>query len=145
MAEPYTVKQPAKASMGFHPYEKMKTSDSSPWKTEQLNSIKEWVAMEKIHGANFSFTVLYTQISDHKLETDKISGTKSNPPTVLVARRGDDYLKEGECFFGVEKQGEFIEGEKEKARCVCAAVTQRMDKENIRSVTIFGELFGGLC
>ena len=61
-----------------------------------------------------------------------------------MARRGD-YLKEGELFYGVGKQKEFIEGEKEKARCVCAAVTrQRMDREKIRSVTIFGELFGGL-
>ena len=54
-------------------------------------------------------------------------------------------LRRASCHYGVGKQKEFIEREKEKARCVCAAVTrQRMDREKIRSVTIFGELFGGL-
>jgi hypothetical protein len=54
-------------------------------------------------------------------------------------------LREGEVFFGVEKQREFLEGEKEKARRVCEAVRERMDtdSEKIESVTIFGELFGG--
>ena len=56
-------------------------------------------------------------------------------------------MREGEVFFGVEKQREFLEGEKEKARRVCETVRERMDtnSEKIESVTIFGELFGGWC
>ena len=91
MAESYT-EQPVK---GFIPYEKMRpislNRSSNPRHTEKLDSIKKWVATEKIHGANFSFTVVCTQNSDHQLDT----ADKVNPPTVLVARRGD-YLKEGE-------------------------------------------------
>ena len=40
----------------FTPYEKMR--DSSVFRHNvNLGSIKKWVATEKIHGANFSFTV----------------------------------------------------------------------------------------
>ena len=54
-------------------------------------------------------------------------------------------MKEGEHFFGVLTQKEFIELEKEKARHVYTIIKQRMDSdtEQIGCVTIFGELFGG--
>lgn len=140
MAESCAVELPS--HQNFIPYEKM-SQNTVTWHSKKLDNIKKWVAMEKIHGANFSFTVVCTQTSDLQLETDK---TDANPPlTVMVARRGD-YLKEGEQFFGVETQREFLEGEKEKARRVCAAVRQRMDGDStqLQYVTIFGELFGGL-
>ena len=40
----------------FTAYEKMADS-TSIWKSKNLDHIKEWVALEKVHGANFSFTV----------------------------------------------------------------------------------------
>lgn len=139
----------------FTPYEKMGLS-TNLWDSKKLDGIKKWVAMEKIHGANFSFTVL---CRDHQMKSvkkaskfraggKKLTEASTDSLAVLVARRGG-YLREGEVFFGVEKQREFLEGEKEKARCVCEAVIirerERMgnDSEPMESVTIFGELFGG--
>ena len=140
MAECRTVEQPAQ---NFVPYEKMSLS-TKLWESKKLDSIKKWVAMEKIHGANFSFTVLCSR--DHQLKVSKSGGKKTKSPDVRVARR-NGYLREGEGFYGVEKQREFLEGEKEKAKCICEAVRERMDSdsEQIESVTVFGELFGGLC
>lgn len=40
----------------FIPYEKMAHSTLA-WYSKKMESIKQWVAMEKIHGANFSFSV----------------------------------------------------------------------------------------
>ena len=123
---------------------------TNQWETKKLDAIKRWVAMEKIHGANFSFTVLCREHQPKKASKSRAGSQRAEATTqstVLVARRGG-YLREGEVFFGVEKQREFLEGEKEKARCVCEAVIrERMDTESeqIESVTIFGELFGGWC
>lgn len=133
------------AAQNFVPYEKMGLC-TNKWDSKKLDSIKKWVAMEKIHGANFSFTVL---CRDHQLKKTSKSGSgdkKVEAQTVLVARRGG-YLREGEVFFGVEKQREFLDGEKAKAVCVYEAVRERMDSdsEQIESVMIFGELFGGWC
>ena len=131
----------------FVAYEKMGLS-TNQWDSKKLDGIKKWVAMEKIHGANFSFTVLCRDHQLKKASKSRAGGKKpgAEASTVLAARRGG-YIKEGEVFFGVEKQREFLEGEKEKARCVCEAVRERMDtdSEQIESVTIFGELFGGWC
>lgn len=126
------------ADQRFIPYEKM-AQRLSQWHSQKLDSIKKWVALEKIHGANFSFTVT-CRAQETQLEP---IGTESLA-TVMVARRGD-YLKDGEYFFGVLTQREFIELEKEKARHVCAMVRQRIDSDAhlTESVTIFGELFGG--
>lgn len=134
----------------FVPYEKM-TESTNEWVGQRLDGIKEWVALEKIHGANFSFTVVCLSTSGHRLETStdkqqRAEVPQDTPPlSVFVARRGD-YLKEGENFFGLTAQREFLELEKENAKCVCASVIQRMDNgsDKIESVTIYGELFGGL-
>ena len=129
---------------GFLPYEKMSLS-TKLWQSQRLDSIKKWVAMEKIHGANFSFTVVCRQVEAVKSSTaGKVSDKHQD--AVLVARRGD-YLKEGENFFGVTRQREFLEREKEKARSVSTMVKGKVDGDatEIESVTIFGELFGGLC
>ena len=101
----------------FVPYEKMALS-TDKWHSPKMDSIKKWVAVEKIHGANFSFSVICTQKPDCRMKTSttRDRDTKSQP-TVLVAKRGG-YLKEGEHFFGVLMQKEFIELEKEKARRV---------------------------
>ena len=133
------------AVQNFVPYEKMGLC-TNKWDSKKLDSIKKWVAMEKIHGANFSFTVLCREHQPKKDSKSRAGGKKTEVSAVLVARRGG-YLRDGEVFFGVEKQREFLEGEKEKARCVCEAVRERMDSdsEQIESVTIFGELFGGWC
>ena len=142
MAASRSLDQPLQ---NFVIYEKMGLS-TNQWDSKKLNSIKKWVAMEKIHGANFSFTVLCRDHQLKKASKFRAGGKKPGPEalTVLVAKRGG-YLREGEVFFGVEKQREFLEGEKEKARCVCEAVRERMDtdSEQIESVTTFGELFGG--
>ena len=134
-------------SFEFVAYEKMGLC-TNKWDSRKLDSIKKWVAMEKIHGANFSFTVPCRGLEPTEATKSEICGGRKTEAsmTVMVARRGG-YLREGEVFFGVEKQREFLEGEKKKARHVCEAVRERMDtdSEKIESVTIFGELFGGWC
>ncbi len=105
---------------GFIAYEKM-PEDTNCWPPRSLKSIKKWVATEKVHGANFSFTV-------------------SEAGGVRAAKRGG-YLRKGEGFFGVHRQQGFLEGEQEKARAVFSAVRERF--RDISSITVFGELFGG--
>ena len=140
MAESLTAKP-----SGFQPYEKM-TLSTNLWQSQKLDSIKKWVAMEKIHGANFSFTVVCRHVETAVKGSVAAKMINEHVDTVLMARRGD-YLKEGENFFGVTKQREFLEREKEKAKSVSTMVKRKMDggTEPIESVTIFGELFGGLC
>ena len=134
-------------SFEFVAYEKMGLC-TNKWDSRKVDSIKKWVAMEKIHGANFSFTVPCRGLEPTEATKSGRGDrkTKAAPMTVMVARRGG-YLREGEVFFGVEKQRDFLEGEKEKARRVCEAVRERMDTDSdkIEGVTIFGELFGGWC
>lgn len=136
----------------FVPYEKMTLSTNIWGESPRLDGIKKWVALEKIHGANFSFTVACPSGKDGILEAATKTASavsRVGKPTefmnVWVARRGD-YLREGENFFGVTKQRKFLEGEKEKAKCVCAMVREKMesDSQKIESVIVFGELFGGL-
>ena len=139
----------------FVPYEKM-TLSTKVWASQRLDGVKQWVAMEKIHGANFSFTVACQSVAsssrDSDTSADKVGATATSkllharPLDVYMARRGD-YLREDENFYGVMSQREFLELQKEKARCVCTSVIQRMDRagsEEITSITIVGELFGGL-
>ena len=109
-------------SAEFTVYEKM-PEDTNCWQSRKLNSIKKWVAMEKVHGANFSFT------------TD--GGGR-----VRVAKRGG-YLKDGESFFGVHRQRGFLEGEMEKTRKVFAAVLESYG--DMTDVTVYGELLGVSC
>lgn len=106
----------------FTAYEKM-PEDSNCWQSRKLDAIKKWVAMEKVHGANFSFTV------------------SCGEREVRVAKRGG-YLRKGESFFGVFRQKGFLETEQEKARELFAAVV-KMDS-GVRTITVYGELFGGM-
>lgn len=106
----------------FTAYEKM-PEDLNCWQSRKLDAIKKWVAMEKVHGANFSFTV------------------SSGERDVRVAKRGG-YLRKGESFFGVFRQKRFLETEQEKARELFAAVV-KMDS-GVRTITVYGELFGGM-
>ncbi len=106
---------------GFTTYEKM-PEDTNCWMARGLKSIKRWVATEKVHGANFSFTV-------------------SDGGGVRVAKRGG-YLREGERFFGVHRQRGFLTGEREKAQAVFRAVKELF--EDTQGITIYGELFGGI-
>lgn len=106
----------------FVEYEKM-PEDTNCWASKKLNSFKKWVALEKVHGANFSFTV------------------KCGDVDVLVAKRGA-FLTEREEFFGVWRQKGLVDEERHKARRVFAAVREL--KSGLLSVTIYGELFGGM-
>ena len=108
----------------FCPYEKMATS-SNFWPSKRLNAVKKWVALEKIHGANFSFTVL-------------ASGSEITP--VLAAKRSG-FLKPQENFFRLHKQPKLLEEEQEKARRLFEAVREM--HRDTTAVTVFGELFGG--
>jgi hypothetical protein len=48
----------AKSGNEFFPYEKMSDRlSTNPMHSKKLDSIKKWIATEKVHGANFSFTV----------------------------------------------------------------------------------------
>ena len=116
----------AKSELSFTGYEKM-GSDTNLWSTRKLDSIKQWIALEKIHGANFSFHV--SQSCDDELE-------------VKVAKR-TSYLKEGEKFYQIQKQIGLIEGEKEKAKQLYIAVNESV-APGVQVVTVFGELFGGI-
>ena len=109
----------------FHPYEKME-QDTNCWESRKLDSIKKWVALEKIHGANFSLTA-------------------TGGDVVKVARRRA-YLEDGERFFGVWDKAEFLEGEVEKAKRLFRAVFEMQGDAaggGVDAVIIFGELFGG--
>ena len=105
----------------FTAYEKM-PEDSNCWHSRKLDAVKKWIAMEKVHGANLSFSVS--------------CGAKE----VRVAKRGG-YLQKGESFFGVFRQKGFLEREQEKARKLFAAVVE-MDSD-VSAITVYGELFGG--
>lgn len=115
----------AKSEPSFTCYEKMR-SDTNFWHTRKLDSIKRWVALEKIHGANFSFTV--SKLCD---------GVE-----VKVAKRSG-YLKDSEKFFGVHQQRGFLEGEKEKAKQLFIAVSE-CHSPGVQIVCVYGELFGGM-
>lgn len=58
---------------------------------------------------------------------------------VKVARRNG--LLKNETFFGINKQPRFIEDECEKAHQL---YLQLHKKEDIKGITIYGELFGGM-
>ena len=107
----------------FVEYEKM-PEDTNCWASKKLNSLKKWVALEKVHGANFSFTV---QCGDSE---------------VHVAKRGS-LLSEKEEFFGVWRQKGLLDGEREKAKTIFGAVREL--KTGVLVVTVYGELFGGIA
>ena len=111
----------------FSPYEKMEQA-TYRWNSRKLDSIKKWVALEKIHGANFSLTV-------------------TGGGLVKAARRRA-YLEDGERFYGVWDEAGFLEGEIEKAKRLFQAVFEMQGDQaggGVDTVIIFGELFGGGC
>lgn len=105
----------------FVEYEKM-SEDTNCWVSKKLNAVKKWVALEKVHGANFSFIV-------------------QRDCSVLVAKRGA-LLTEKEDFFGVWRQKGFLDEEREKAKRIFSAAVREL-KDALTAVTIYGELFGG--
>ena len=125
----------SQAGIDFVSYEKM-SEDTNPWPSRKLNSTKQWVATEKIHGANFSFTAQY-------LHTEK-SREKKSSLVVRVAKRGG-YLKDSEYFFGVHRQEGFIGREKERVEKLFSVVGELFDSPSmsVLAVTVYGELFGG--
>ena len=56
-----------------------------------------------------------------------------------VGRRGG-FLRDDENFFGIHKQPNFVDEESDKARQLYHMVSK---KGSIKTVTIYGELFGG--
>ena len=110
----------------FKSYEKM--DESSQKYLGNLQHIKKWIVMEKIHGSNFSLTV-WPKSSNGEIG-------------VKLARR-NAYLRAEERFFKIETQLEF---QAELKACAIKAwkVLQGTDGiGQIEAMTIFGELFGG--
>ena len=114
----------------FSPYEKM-PSDTNCWSSRKLDAIKKWVALEKIHGANFSFTV-------------HASGSDGREISPSRAAKRSGFLKTGENFFRLEKHPTLLKEEGEKARRLFEDVRDNRYPDTT-SVTVFGELFGGYC
>ena len=106
--------------MKFTEFEKMSTSmgqfDIKP-EFEKM----EWIVMEKVHGANFSFHVTKDQVKP--------------------ARRRA-ILNEGESFF-CYKDGEFMKTIEQKMRMIYDEIIKRFPEKNIFQVSVYGELFGG--
>ena len=113
----------------FSPYEKMPT-DTNCWTSRKLDAVKKWVALEKIHGANFSFSAHATG-----------SGVGSETGPVLAAKRSG-FLKPEENFFKINKQPQVIAEGAERTRNLFEAV--RKEQKDASAVTVFGELFGGV-
>ncbi len=114
------------ATVSFYNYEKM-PNDTNCWVSKKLDAIKDWVALEKVHGANLSFTA-------QRSEEGAVS--------VKVARR-NAYLNEGENFFAMYQQKGFVEGEIEKVKRLFDEVCVLVEGP-VLAVTVYGELFGGM-
>ena len=113
----------------FSSYEKMATS-SKNWKGRELDAIKQWVVLEKIHGANFSVTIW-------RGEGEKVK--------VRLGKR-TSYLEEGKSFFSVERQYELREQLQTSATQLWRLVMEDDDiSDQLYAVTVFGELFGGMA
>ena len=112
---------PTASSPMFCKYEKMEES-TKLFTGREINQIKEWVALEKIHGANLSLTVW-----------SKTSDTVG----VKIARR-NDYLRDSENFFGLERQPQLLKELHDSSTRIWSNLSTKPD-----SLTIYGELFGG--
>lgn len=108
----------------FSAYEKM-VETSSQWKGKEFDSVKKWVAVEKIHGANFSLTVWKT---------------KSGRIAVKMGKRSQ-YLRAGENFFGLHSQTGLLNKMEEGAKRVFTVLEET--EGEFTSAIIYGELFGG--
>lgn len=97
----------------YHKIENLKNID-----LETLSQLKmEWVALEKVHGSNFSISV-----SEKHIEFGKRSG-----PLSLTA-----------SFFGFQT---IIEEEQKKARKCFDLISKNV--KDLEMITIYGEIFGG--
>lgn len=115
----------------FSPYEKM-ASDTNCWTSRDLDAIKKWVALEKIHGANFSFTV----------HASGSEGQEISPPR---AAKRSGFLKTGENFYRLNKHPAILEEEGKKTRRIFDSLRENdtYHYSDACAVTVFGELFGG--
>lgn len=114
-------KSTAKQKMEFSEFEKM-SGTLSRFDNCALFQKEDWIVLEKVHGANFSFHV-------------------NDEGTVKPARRRA-ILKENENFFAY-REAEFITTAPEKMKKIFAEVVKRFPNKNISQVSIWGELFGG--
>lgn len=105
-------------------------SITNHYQTEFIERIKlegkdggKWIATEKLHGANFSMWVNATQ-------------------TRIAKRKGllGEDGKGGDGFFHVNN---ILSELKEKARKVYRYLNVRSGKPKLRTIAIYGELFGG--
>ena len=119
--------QAAGAAPGFSKYEKMESS-TRHFQGPEIGRIKEWIVMEKIHGANLSLTVW-------DKGGDEGTGIK-------IARR-NDYLKDGEQFFGLDKQVTLLQNLHRGASKLWDIMNNERTTPIPDSITIYGELFGG--
>ena len=121
----------------FSKYEKM-VGGTQLFEGPEIGRIKEWVAMEKIHGANLSLTV-WSKGGERKREGE---GEKREDIGVKIARR-NDYLKDGEQFFGLERQPELLLALHTSAVKLWDLMNDNETTPTPQSITIYGELFGG--
>lgn len=108
--------------INFSEYEKM-PEDTNCWVGKKLKSIKKWVVLEKIHGANFSFYI-----------------TKSSPDQVSIAKR-DALLAGSTNFFGIN-YCDLIPQVSENLKQIYKLLTATNSKD-IEQLILYGELFGG--
>lgn len=125
-----------KSGPNFSKYEKM-AERTQLFAGPEIGRIKEWVAMEKIHGANLSLTV-WTK-GGEKREGE---GGKRQDVGVKIARR-NDYLKDGEQFFGLDRQPELLVALHTSAVKLWDLMNDNETTPTPQSITIYGELFGG--
>ena len=108
---------------GFSMFEKM-ADCTSKWTSKKFSQIKEWVATEKIHGANFSLTVWE---EDHEVH-------------VKMAKRST-YLGDQENFFNIRSQPALVKELEDCSRNVWGSVQKK--ETGVEAVVVYGELFGG--
>ena len=107
----------------FTMFEKM-ADCTSKWTSKNFSKISEWVATEKIHGANFSLTVWE---EDHEV-------------LVKMAKRSA-YLGDQENFFNVRRQAALVRELEDCSRRVWLSVQKK--EAEVEAVVVYGELFGG--
>lgn len=105
----------------FSKYEKMYES-TIMFKGPEIDRIKNWVAMEKIHGANLSLTVWMEPTGCIEMK---------------IARR-NYFLTKEENFFGIGIQHDLLDSLHHSSERLWKSMGTPPE-----SLTIYGELFGG--
>ena len=103
----------------FMEYPKI-SEDSTEWNSKELNKIKKWIVLEKIHGANFSFYI-------------------SNTGAIQLAKR-NSFLSPNDYFFGIRNTNIIPEINDKLLniyRHICCKYS------DILQLSLHGELFGG--